>query len=73
VDKKYIDDLIFRLRKSTNTDAELIAETISVINIQRFFLEEVHISAKQPKDRSAEYISDVALGKPGYKVSDAGI
>lgn len=73
MDKKYIDELINRLRKADSVDSALLEETISVINIQRFFLEEVHLSAKQNRDRSAEHISGVALGKPGYRVSDAGL
>lgn len=72
MDKVYINDLINRLRNSS-TPASLRDEVISVINRHRFFLEDVHISAKQNGDRSAEHISGVALGKPGYVAGDAGV
>lgn len=72
MDKDYINDLIVRLRDSA-TPQQLREEVIDVINTMRFFLEEVHVSAKQNRDRSAEHISGVALGKPGYRVGDASI
>jgi hypothetical protein len=70
MDKKYIDDLITRLRDSA-TPIHLREEVIRVITRQRFFLEDIHVSAKQNRDRSAEHISGLALGKSGYAVGDA--
>lgn len=72
MNKEYIEDLIGRLRNSS-IPVTLRDEVILVINRQRYFLEDVHISAKQNGDRSAEHISGVALGKPGYITGDVGI
>lgn len=72
MDKDYINELISRLRSSA-TPQHLREEVIQVIKSQRFALEEVHISAKQNRDASAEHISGAALGKPGYRVGDAGV
>ena len=72
MDKDYINDLIIRLRNSS-TPVHLREEVIRVITRQRFFLEDVHISAKQNGDRSAEHISGLALGKPEYQVGDVRI
>lgn len=69
MDNDYIRDLITRLRNSA-CPATLREEAIRIITHQRFSLEEVHVSAKQNGDRSAEHISGVALGKPGYTVGD---
>lgn len=70
MDKNYIFDLIDRLRQSSCPPV-LREEVIRVITQQRNFLEEVHISAKQNHDASAEHISGVALGKNGYAIGDA--
>ena len=72
MDKDYINDLIDRLRQSS-TPPHLREEVIKVITQQRHFLEDVHISAKQNGDRSAEHISGLALGKPEYQVGDVRI
>lgn len=72
MDKNYMNDLITRLYDSS-TPSELRDEVIKVITRQRIFLEEIHISAKQNKDRSGEYLSGIILGKPGYNLTDAGI
>lgn len=69
MDNDYIIDLIKRLRDSA-CPIHLREEAIRIITHQRFSLEEVHLSAKQNGDRSAEHISGVALGKPGYTVGD---
>ena len=65
-------DLITRLRNSV-TPMHLREEVIQVLTQHRFFLEEVHMSAKQNGDRSAEHISGAALGKVGYSIGDANI
>ena len=72
MDKDYINDLIARLRNSA-TPQHLREEVIQVITRQRFFLEDIHVSAKQNGDRSGEHLSGLALGKPGYSTGDAGI
>lgn len=72
MDKEHINDLIIRLRNSA-TPMHLREEVIATITSLRNALEEVHISAKQNRDRSAEHISGIALGKPGYKIGDMGI
>lgn len=72
MDKNYIFDLIDRLRQSS-TPPHLREEVIRVISQQRHALEDVHISAKQNGDRSAEHVSGAALGKPGYTVGDAAV
>jgi hypothetical protein len=72
MDKNYIFDLIDRLRQSS-TPPHLREEVIKVITQQRHFLEDVHISAKQNGDRSAEHVSGLGLGKPGYEIGDASI
>lgn len=69
MDKNYIFDLIDRLRQSACPPV-LREEVIRVIQAQRYYLEDVHISAKQNGDRSAEHISGVALGKPGFTLGD---
>lgn len=69
--QEYINDLVSRLRNSA-TPVHLREEVIEVLKKHRILLEEVHISAKQNGDRSAEHISGVALGKPGYYIGDAG-
>ena len=71
MDKEYLNDLITRLRNST-TPERLREEVILTLSMFRFALEDVYISAKQNGDRSAEHISGIALGKPGYKVCDGG-
>lgn len=71
MDKEYINDLVVRLRNSA-TPQHLREEVIKALTTFRFALEEVHVSAKQNKDVSAEHISGAALGKPGYTVGDAG-
>lgn len=70
--KDYIDDLIKRLRDSS-TPVNLREEVIQVITRYRIFLADIHASAKQNGDRSAEHLSGLALGKPGYTVGDAGV
>ena len=72
MDKDFINDLITRLRNSS-TPTELREEVIQVITRQRFFLEDIHICAKQNGDRSGEHLSGMALGKPGYKMGDVGL
>jgi hypothetical protein len=72
MNKEYINGLITRLRDS-NTPIGLREEVILVITRQRFFLEDIHISAKQNGDRSGEHISGVALGKPEYSIGDASM
>lgn len=72
MDKNYIFDLIDRLRQSA-CPPNLREEVIRVITQQRYFLEDVHISAKQNGDKSAEHISGIALGKSGYNVGDAAL
>ena len=72
MDKDFINDLITRLRNSS-TPEHLREEVIQVIARQRFFLEDIHISAKQNGDRSAEHLSGMALGKPGYKMGDVAL
>ena len=72
MDKNYIFDLIDRLRQSS-CPPNLREEVIRVITRQRHFLEDVHLSAKQNGDRSAEHISGIALGKDGYTMGDAGL
>ncbi|NDD98061.1 MAG: hypothetical protein EBZ93_11280 [Actinobacteria bacterium] len=72
MDKDYLNDLITRLRNSS-TPPELREEVIRVITRQRFFLEDIHISAKQNHDRSGEHLSGLALGKPGYSTGDVSI
>ena len=72
MDKEFINSLITRLRKA-DMDDNLKWETIQALTKQRFFLEDIHISAKQNGDRSAEHLSGIALGKPGYRVGDAGV
>lgn len=69
--QEYIDDLVDRL-KNSSTPQHLREEVIRVINAHRHFLMEAHLSAKQNHDRSGEHISGIALGKPGYTISDAG-
>jgi hypothetical protein len=73
MDKDYINELITRMRSNFTGDDELREEVIRVITRQRFFMEDVHISAKQNGDRSAEHISGLALGKPEYQVGDVRI
>lgn len=70
MDNDHINDLISRLR-SSSTPAPLREELIATIKTLRMALEEVHISAKQNRDRSAEHISGAALGKPGFRLGDA--
>lgn len=72
MDSDHINDLITRLRQSS-TPAHLREEVIMTIKGLRTALEEVHISAKQNRDRSAEHISGIALGKPGYRVGDMAV
>ena len=72
MDKNYINDLITRLRNSS-TPMSLREEVIRVITQQRFFLEDINISAKQNGDRSGEHLSGIALGKPGYTTGDVAI
>jgi hypothetical protein len=72
MDKDYIDQLIIRLRRA-EMDENLRYETIQTLTRQRFLLEDIHVSAKQNGDRSAEHLSGIALGKPGYAVGDAGV
>lgn len=72
MDKEQINDLITRLRNSV-TPPHLREEVIATIKGLRTALEEVHISAKQNRDRSAEHISGAALGKPGYTAGDMGL
>lgn len=69
--QEYIDDLVDRLHNSVMPEA-LREEAIKVINIHRRFLLEVHLSAKQNRDKSGEYLSGIVLGKHGYRVSDVG-
>lgn len=70
MDNEQIKDLIIRLRNSA-TPSALREEVIATIKALRIALEEVHISAKQNHDRSAEHISGAALGKPGFRLGDA--
>jgi len=72
MDNDHINDLITRLRQSA-TPPHLREEVIMTIKGLRTALEEVHISAKQNHDRSAEHISGIALGKPGYRVGDMAV
>lgn len=72
MDNDHINELITRLRQSS-TPMHLREEAIATIKWLRNALEEVHISAKQNRDRSAEHISGIALGKPGYKAGDMAI
>ena len=72
MDKEYINDLIARLRSSA-TPAHLREEVIRTLSTLRFAMEDVHASAKQNGDRSAELISGAVLGKPGYCVGDMGM
>ena len=72
MDRDYLNDLISRLRNSA-TPPELREEVIKVITRQRFFLEDIHISAKQNRDRSGEHLSGLALGMPEYSVGDVGM
>ncbi|NBZ96751.1 MAG: hypothetical protein EBR40_10065 [Proteobacteria bacterium] len=72
MDKDYINDLITRLRNSA-TPAPLREEVIRLITRQRVLLEDIHVSAKQNGDRSGEHLSGIALGKPGYRLTDAGL
>lgn len=72
MDKNYIFDLVDRLRQSACPPV-LREEVIRVIQTQRRFLEDVHISAKQNGDRSAEHLSGIALGKAGYTTGDVGV
>jgi len=70
--KDYIDDLIKRLRDSSTPD-HLREEVIQVITRYRVFLTDIHASAKQNGDRSAEHLSGLALGKPGYSIGDLSV
>ena len=72
MDNDRINDLITRLRNSA-TPMHLREEVIATIKGLRTALEEVHISAKQNRDRSAEHISGIALGKPGYRAGDMAV
>jgi hypothetical protein len=72
MDRDYLNDLISRLRNSA-TPPSLREEIIQVITRQRVFLEDIHISAKQNGDRSAEHLSGLALGKPDYRMGDVGM
>lgn len=72
MDKEQLEDLITRLRNSA-TPMHLREEVVATIKSLRTALEEVHASAKQNGDRSAEYISGMALGKPGYVIGDMGL
>ena len=71
MDKEFINSLITRLRKA-DMDDNLKWETIQALTKQRFFLEDIHISAKQHGDRVSEHLSGIALGKAGYQAGDAG-
>lgn len=72
MDNDNINELITRLRQSS-TPMHLREEAIATIKWLRNALEEVHISAKQNRDRSAEHISGIALGKPGYRAGDMAV
>lgn len=72
MDNDHINELITRLRQSS-TPMHLREEAIATIKWLRNALEEVHISAKQNRDRSAEHISGIALGKPGYRAGDMAV
>lgn len=71
MDRNYIEDLIARLRNSS-TPFNLREEVVRLISQQTFILEDIHISARQGCVRTAERLSGMALGKPGYSGGDGG-
>lgn len=71
MDKNYIFDLIDRLRQSS-TPPHLREEVIRVIKHQQNMLQDVHDAARGGSLPAAEFISGVALGKPGYEPGDVG-
>jgi hypothetical protein len=71
MDKNYIADLIDRLRQSS-TPPNLREEVIRVIKHQQNMLQDVHNAARSGSLPATEFISGVALGKPGYEPGDIG-
>jgi hypothetical protein len=71
MDRQYINDLVTRLRNSS-TPVELREEVIRILSQQLFFLEDIHTSVRQGCVQTAERLSGMALGKPGYESGDGG-
>jgi hypothetical protein len=72
MDRVYINDLVTRLR-SSSTPTALREEVIRALSQQLFYLEDIHTSARQGCVRTAEHLSGMALGKPGYSPGDVGM
>jgi len=70
--KDYINDLVIRLRNSS-TPVGLREEVIRALSQQTFYLEDIHIAARQGCVRTAEHLSGMALNKPGYSGGDMGL